>query len=155
MSAVRQAHGLGRRRCLLNIRFHHRSVDILPPDRRSHRDARPRAVQRIEGPDRPEFRICICCPQCRCPGARIYGLDVAFHRFAYFMAQVYGYAVYQHRITMIRRRDPGHFGAFGSIPQALPFLCLALYYLRRPNHGTSAHKRVPVLRRPREFHHTR
>ena len=27
-------------------------------------------------------------------------------------SQVYGYAVYQHRITMIRRRDPGHFGTF-------------------------------------------
>ena len=25
--------------------------------------------------------------------------------------QVYGYILYQHRITMIRRRDPGHFGA--------------------------------------------
>lgn len=24
--------------------------------------------------------------------------------------QVYGYAVYQRRITMIRKRDPGHFG---------------------------------------------
>ena len=26
--------------------------------------------------------------------------------------QIYGYLLYQHRITMIRRRDPGHFGAF-------------------------------------------
>ena len=24
--------------------------------------------------------------------------------------QIYGYSLYQHRITMIRRRDPGHFG---------------------------------------------
>lgn len=40
--------------------------------------------------------------------------DVA-RNFAYTYAaisigiMVYGYAVYQHRITMIRRRDPGHF----------------------------------------------
>ena len=25
--------------------------------------------------------------------------------------QIYGYAVYQRRITMIRKRDPGHFGS--------------------------------------------
>ena len=30
-----------------------------------------------------------------------------------WLVQVYGYAVYQHRITMIRRRDPGNFGASG------------------------------------------
>ena len=27
-----------------NLPLHHHSVDILPPDRRSHRDARPRAI---------------------------------------------------------------------------------------------------------------
>ena len=30
-----------------------------------------------------------------------------------WLVQIYGYAVYQHRITMIRRRDPGNFGASG------------------------------------------
>lgn len=32
--------------------------------------------------------------------------------------QVYGYALYQHRITMIRKRDPGHFGASSSLSLA-------------------------------------
>ncbi|KAI0322133.1 hypothetical protein OF83DRAFT_1095407 [Amylostereum chailletii] len=41
--------------------------------------------------------------------------DSVARRFAYFYAVisggilVYGYAMYQHRITKIRRRDPGHF----------------------------------------------
>jgi hypothetical protein len=30
--------------------------------------------------------------------------------------QVYGYLLYQHRITLIRRRDPGHFGEVSSAP---------------------------------------
>ncbi|PPQ86083.1 hypothetical protein CVT25_003148 [Psilocybe cyanescens] len=43
--------------------------------------------------------------------------DEIARRFSYFYAfvsvcvLVYGYCLYQHRITMIRRRDPGHFDA--------------------------------------------
>ena len=36
--------------------------------------------------------------------------------------QVYGYTIYQHRITMIRRRDPGHFGAI-VMRSCTPELC--------------------------------
>ncbi|KAH9481259.1 Vacuolar transporter chaperone 1 [Psilocybe cubensis] len=45
--------------------------------------------------------------------------DIA-RRFAYFYAfvsvcvLVYGYCLYQHRITLIRRRDPGHFDALAG-----------------------------------------
>jgi hypothetical protein len=34
------------------------------------------------------------------------------------LAQIYGYLLYQHRITLIRRRDPGHFG------ESLPTCCV-------------------------------
>lgn len=34
-----------------------------------------------------------------------------FYAFVSICTMVYGYALYQHRITMIRRRDPGHFDA--------------------------------------------
>ncbi|RXW15288.1 hypothetical protein EST38_g10563 [Candolleomyces aberdarensis] len=37
---------------------------------------------------------------------------------------VYGYAIYQHRITMIRRRDPGHFDA----PAGPVILSIALFF---------------------------
>ncbi|KAF8181555.1 hypothetical protein BJ912DRAFT_1062123 [Pholiota molesta] len=44
--------------------------------------------------------------------------DEIARRFAYIYASIsicvliYGYALYQHRISMIRRRDPGHFGSY-------------------------------------------
>ncbi|KAF5391599.1 hypothetical protein D9757_002535 [Collybiopsis confluens] len=47
--------------------------------------------------------------------------DVA-RKFAYTYAVIsigvliYGYGLYQHRLTMIRRRDPGHFGIHSKIP---------------------------------------
>lgn len=40
---------------------------------------------------------------------------------AFYLFQVYGYALYQHRITMIRRRDPGHFGSFLSCRLSYPY----------------------------------
>jgi len=49
--------------------------------------------------------------------------------FAYFYAfisigtLIYGYSLYQHRITMIRRRDPGHFDALAGPV----FLSIALF----------------------------
>ena len=46
-----------------------------------------------------------------------------------FSIQIYGYLLYQHRITMIRRRDPGHFGAFRPIARFLSFseLCSSVF----------------------------
>ena len=32
------------------------------------------------------------------------------HLYLTIVRKIYGYALYQHRISMIRRRDPGHFG---------------------------------------------
>ena len=36
--------------------------------------------------------------------------STVIQRFNPITLQVYGYGLYQYRITMIRRRDPGHFG---------------------------------------------
>jgi len=64
--------------------------------------------------------------------------DVA-RNFAYFYAIVsigivaYGWAVYQHRISMIRRRDPGHFDQIAGlviISALLFFAILANFVIR-------------------------
>jgi len=64
--------------------------------------------------------------------------DVA-RNFAYFYAVVsvgivtYGYIVYQHRISMIRRRDPGHFDQIVGlviISALLFFAILANFVIR-------------------------
>ncbi|CDO71841.1 hypothetical protein BN946_scf184939.g65 [Trametes cinnabarina] len=64
--------------------------------------------------------------------------DISRH-FAYAYAAlsvavlVYGYAVYQHRITMIRRRDPGHFDQITgpvAISVFLFFAVLANFIIR-------------------------
>lgn len=65
--------------------------------------------------------------------------DPIARSFAYVYAlvsigiMVYGYALYQHRITMIRRRDPGHFDQITGpviISAFLFFALLANFILR-------------------------
>jgi len=65
--------------------------------------------------------------------------DPIARSFAYVYAtvsvgiMVYGYALYQHRITMIRRRDPGHFDQIAGpviISAFLFFALLANFILR-------------------------
>ena len=58
--------------------------------------------------------------------------------------QLYGYILYQHRITMIRRRDPGHFGA----PQKPSLNLIDIAHLickSRPTLRTDCHINVPLL----------
>lgn len=42
--------------------------------------------------------------------------------YIYCFLQIYGYLLYQHRITMIRRRDPGHFGSLYNLFSSLYLL---------------------------------
>ena len=68
--------------------------------------------------------------------------------------KVYGYAVYQHRITLIRRRDPGHFGVSTYLLFSLLAISLiTIFGVPRPSSGACAHQWFLVLRRAREFHH--
>ncbi|KJA14698.1 hypothetical protein HYPSUDRAFT_150051 [Hypholoma sublateritium FD-334 SS-4] len=79
--------------------------------------------------------------------------DEVARRFAYVYAVIsiavliYGYCLYQHRITMIRRRDPGHFDALAGpllLSAALFVAVLANFIIRganvhpRPDQSTSA-----------------
>ncbi|KAI0749717.1 hypothetical protein C8Q80DRAFT_1163592 [Daedaleopsis nitida] len=87
--------------------------------------------------------------------------DEVARNFAYAYAAlsiavlVYGYAVYQHRISMIRRRDPGHFSTslmrhsprnFASCPYNVP--C-------RPDPWAHCDQRLPILCGSGQFRHTR
>ncbi|KAJ3927269.1 MAG: hypothetical protein NXY57DRAFT_642674 [Lentinula lateritia] len=65
--------------------------------------------------------------------------DTVARNFAYTYAvisiivMVYGYGLYQHRITMIRRRDPGHFDAMAGpvlVSILLFFAILANFIIR-------------------------
>ncbi|KAF5341638.1 hypothetical protein D9611_001950 [Ephemerocybe angulata] len=79
--------------------------------------------------------------------------DEIARRFAIVYAVIsiatllYGYAIYQHRITMIRRRDPGHFDALAGpilLSIALFFAVLANFIIR----GTP-----PLLASPSHVRH--
>lgn len=65
---------------------------------------------------------------------------------------VYGYVVYQRRITRIRKRDPGHFGMFAHFYQHVVFL---IYFSYRPDSWPMSHMRVAVFRSPLKFYHKR
>lgn len=77
-----------------------------------------RTLQRFQGRDRQVLRLRLRSHQCLHVGTYrpIRLSSFLFRRKPFFLLidsnphQVYGYAIYQHRITMIRRRDPGHFG---------------------------------------------
>ncbi|KAJ3806049.1 hypothetical protein EV368DRAFT_69158 [Lentinula lateritia] len=65
--------------------------------------------------------------------------DTVARNFAYTYAvisiivMIYGYGLYQHRITMIRRRDPGHFDAMAGpvlVSVLLFFAILANFIIR-------------------------
>ncbi|KAF8825320.1 hypothetical protein HHX47_DHR7000637 [Lentinula edodes] len=65
--------------------------------------------------------------------------DTVARNFAYTYAvisiivMIYGYGLYQHRITMIRRRDPGHFDAMAGpvlVSILLFFAILANFIIR-------------------------
>lgn len=65
--------------------------------------------------------------------------------------QVYGYAVYQHRITLIRKRDPGSFGNCSSAPFISATSPLYASSCCRPDTGPCRDQHSTLHRRPSQF----
>lgn len=64
---------------------------------------------------------------------------------------VYGYVVYQRRITRIRKRDPGHFGMLIHVHLYSMFI----YFHYRPDCWPLSHMWGAIFRGPLKFHHQR
>lgn len=85
------------------------SLDILLEHQRPDRRTCNRFIQYFKGSGRTQFCIYLCGDQRWYLGvSRVLFFGVPPH--SRFYVQLYGYIVYQNRISMIRRRDPGHFG---------------------------------------------
>ncbi|KAJ3974512.1 hypothetical protein EV361DRAFT_894427 [Lentinula raphanica] len=77
--------------------------------------------------------------------------DAVARKFAYTYAVIsigvlmYGYILYQHRITMIRRRDPGHFDALAGpvIVSVLLFFAVLVNFLIRVRELQEKHIPIP------------
>ncbi|KAJ3762642.1 hypothetical protein EV360DRAFT_35266 [Lentinula raphanica] len=77
--------------------------------------------------------------------------DAVARKFAYTYAVIsigvlmYGYILYQHRITMIRRRDPGHFDALAGpvIVSILLFFAVLANFLIRGQFAFLAQSIIP------------
>ncbi|KAG6821311.1 hypothetical protein H0H93_000172 [Arthromyces matolae] len=94
------------------VRDYH-AISSLPPN--------VRVPKKIATPIRVEVKVCIAVLVGTLALALFNGSkDEIATKFAYGYAfisvgtVVYGFALYQYRISMIRRRDPGHFGLYPS-----------------------------------------
>lgn len=108
--------------------------------------------QRVQGSGRPELRLCLCSSQRGGSGAFLPFAVTVTSACAYLRIQLYGYALYQHRITLIRRRDPGSFGECSTISGEL---LTDWRRNHRPDCRASYHQRLPLHCRAEQLRHPR
>ena len=98
------------------------SMGLVVEHFRPARCSRSWVVQCFQRWHRAQNGLRLCCDKHVCSGSFLFASG--FSTSDCFYLKIYGYALYQHRITMIRRRDPGHFGIhpFSSYPRHTTWL---------------------------------